>query len=102
MLYLDISKVERVLHLSPHLLLPRLGVSFSRCRQGICRILPLLSMLVTFGMARTSCEGAKKTAGVVIRRDENGRNFFRTIPFRFLYFSIRFRICEIPFSYLRK
>jgi hypothetical protein len=35
-------------------------------------------------------------------RDENGRNFPRTVPFRFLYFSVRFRICEIPFSYLRK
>jgi hypothetical protein len=35
-------------------------------------------------------------------RDENGRNFPRTVPFRFLHFSVRFRICEIPFSYLRK
>jgi hypothetical protein len=32
-------------------------------------------------------------------RDENGRNFSRIVPFRFLYFSVRFRICEIPFSY---
>jgi hypothetical protein len=35
-------------------------------------------------------------------RDENGRNFSHTVPFRFLYFFVRFRICEIPFSYLRK
>jgi hypothetical protein len=35
-------------------------------------------------------------------RDENGRNFSRTVPFHFLYFPVRFRICEIPFSYLRK
>jgi hypothetical protein len=35
-------------------------------------------------------------------RDENGRNFSRIVPFCFLYFLVRFRICEIPFSYLRK
>jgi hypothetical protein len=34
--------------------------------------------------------------------DENGPNFSHTVPFRFLHFSIRFCICEIPFSYLRK
>jgi hypothetical protein len=39
---------------------------------------------------------------LVLSRDENGRNFSRTVPFRFLYFSVRFRICEIPFLYLRK
>jgi hypothetical protein len=33
---------------------------------------------------------------------QNGRNFFFTVPFRFLYFLVHFRICEIPFSYLRK
>jgi hypothetical protein len=33
-------------------------------------------------------------------RDENGRNLSRTAPFHFLYFPVRFRICEIPFSYL--
>jgi hypothetical protein len=37
-----------------------------------------------------------------VTRDENGRNFFRTVPFCFLHFFIHFRICEIPFSYLRK
>jgi serine/threonine protein kinase len=35
-------------------------------------------------------------------RYENGRNFSRTVPFHFLYFPVCFRICEIPFSYLRK
>jgi hypothetical protein len=35
-------------------------------------------------------------------RDENGWDFSRTVPFRFLHFSVHFRICEIPFSYLRK
>jgi hypothetical protein len=36
---------------------------------------------------------------MIVARDENGRN---TVPFRFLYFPVRFRICEISFSYLRK
>ena len=53
MLYLDISKVDRVLHLSPRFLLPRLGVSsFSRRWLGIRRPLSLFSMLVMFGAAR--------------------------------------------------
>jgi hypothetical protein len=31
MFYLDVSKADQVLHLPPHLLLPRLSVSSSRC-----------------------------------------------------------------------
>ena len=52
-LYLNISKVDWVLHLSPRLLMPHLSVSSaSRCRLGICCLLPLLSMLVTLGRHR--------------------------------------------------
>ena len=50
MLYLDISKVDRMLHLSPRFLLPHLGVSSSSQRWlGIrCPISPF-SMFVMFG-----------------------------------------------------
>jgi hypothetical protein len=52
-LHLNISKVDRMLHLPPRLLLPRLGVSSSsRRRLGIRRLLPLFSMLATHGAAR--------------------------------------------------
>ena len=41
--YLDVSKVDRVLHLTPRFLLPRLGVSFFFRRQlGIRRAPPPL------------------------------------------------------------
>jgi hypothetical protein len=53
----------------------------------------LILCLLTMGMEAWSCD---------LARDENGRNFSRTVPFRFLYFSVRFRIYEIPFLYLRK
>jgi hypothetical protein len=47
-LHLNISKVNRVLHLPSHLLLPRLGVSSTSWhRLGICSS-PLFSMLVMF------------------------------------------------------
>jgi hypothetical protein len=47
-------KVDRVLHLRPRFLLPRLGVSSSSfwCWLGIRRPLPLFLMLVMFGAAR--------------------------------------------------
>jgi len=35
-------------------------------------------------------------------RVENGWKYFCSDPFRFLFLSVRFRICGIPFSYLRK
>jgi hypothetical protein len=41
-LHLNVSKVDRLLHFPPLLLLPRLGVSSSRRRLGIRRLLPLL------------------------------------------------------------
>jgi hypothetical protein len=34
-MYLDVSKINRMLHLHPRFLLSRLGVSSSRCRLGI-------------------------------------------------------------------
>ena len=47
-LHLDVSKVDRVLHLPPRFPLPRLCVSSSsQHRLGIRRPLPLFSMLVT-------------------------------------------------------
>jgi hypothetical protein len=54
-LHLNVSKVDRVLHLSPRFLLPRLGVSDSSSwrRLGIRRPLPF-SILVTFGVAWVS------------------------------------------------
>jgi hypothetical protein len=57
-LHRNVSKVDRVLHLLPRLLLPGLllpclGVSSSSwCRLRIRRLLPLFSMLVTFGTTR--------------------------------------------------
>jgi hypothetical protein len=47
MLHLDVSKLDRVLHLHPRFLLPRLGVFSSPASGGIRCPLPLFSMLVT-------------------------------------------------------
>jgi hypothetical protein len=53
-LRLDVSKVDRVLHLPPHFLLPRLDFSpSSRRRLGIRRSLSLFSMLVVFRAVQT-------------------------------------------------
>ena len=52
-LYLNVSKVDRVLHLPSRLLLSRLGVlSSSQYRLGIRHLLPLFSKLVIFAVAR--------------------------------------------------
>jgi hypothetical protein len=60
-LHLNVSKVDRVLHLLPCLLLPHLGVSSSSWRRlGIRLPLPLFSMLMTFRAARAPCGRAKR------------------------------------------
>jgi hypothetical protein len=49
MVHMNVSNIDRVLHLPHCLMLPRLGVSsFSRSLLGIHRLLPLLSIPVTF------------------------------------------------------
>jgi hypothetical protein len=56
-LYLDVLKVDRVLHLRPYFLLSRLGVSSSRRRLGIRCPSPLLDAGDTFGAVReTYCK----------------------------------------------
>jgi hypothetical protein len=65
MFYRDGSKVDRVLHLSPRFMLPRLDVSSSRHQLGICHPLPLFSMLVTFGAARARMGARNLNAGEV-------------------------------------
>ena len=60
-LHLNISKVDRVLHLPSRLLLPRLGVlSSSQYRLGIRHLLPLFSKLVIFAVARAPHRRAKR------------------------------------------
>jgi hypothetical protein len=61
--YLNISRVDWVLHLPSRLLLPRLDVSSSRRRLGIRRLLPLFLMLVMFETPRGLtwvCETTRK------------------------------------------
>jgi hypothetical protein len=72
-LHINVSKVGRVLHFPPCIMLPRLSVSSSSRRQlGIRRLLSLFSMLVTFGEARAPCERTKRhekmTAGACVRK----------------------------------
>jgi hypothetical protein len=43
------------------------------------------------------CHGEAMTASV-----ENGPKNSRSVPFRFSLLSVRFRICRVPFPYLRK
>jgi hypothetical protein len=60
-LHLNVSKVDRVLHLLSCLLLPRLGISSSSWRRlGFRLLLPLFSMLVTFRVTWASHERAKR------------------------------------------
>jgi hypothetical protein len=52
-LHLNVSKIDQVLHIFSRFLLHRLSVSSSSRRQlGICRPLPIFSMLVMFEAAR--------------------------------------------------
>ena len=46
--------------------------------------------------------GFEPGAWVIVSSVENGQKKSRSDPFRFLLCSVRFRICGIPFSYLRK
>jgi hypothetical protein len=71
-LCLDVSKVYRMLHLSPHFPLPRLSFSSSSWRRlGIHRPLPLSPMLMAFGAvgALHGCakRGGKQTTRASVR-----------------------------------
>jgi hypothetical protein len=71
-LRLDVSKADRMLHLPPHFLLPRLDFSSSSQRRlGIRSPLPLFSILVAFGAVQTLCgrvkRGGKQTVSASVR-----------------------------------
>ena len=67
-LHLNVSKVDRVLHLPPRFLLPRLGVSSSsRHRLGMRRSLSLFPMMVTFGAVQAPRGRGKRTANADVR-----------------------------------
>jgi hypothetical protein len=69
-IHLYILKVDRVLHLSPHHMLSHLGVSSPPPSAGDTRcLLPLLSMLVTFGATQAPCGCAKWHGKMTIGAD---------------------------------